>query len=82
MLELKITPIGKISHPCDGTDEYLLVRNRNDDITKRQVQEEVFPAYYRECSGPGGYFCTNFRYIPDPLFPNLAIVIIEHRRDI
>lgn len=79
---LVVTPIGKVYSRDDGADEYILVRNPEDDITEEQFIAQVFWRYYRESSYPGDYFCTNYQWIANPIHTDRAIVVIYHSRDI
>lgn len=80
--EFQIQTIGSIYKGIDGSDQYLLVDRTDDDIKEVDVREHLFPRFYRDTNTPGGYFCHNFRYFPDPVHPYRAIVIIEHRYDV
>lgn len=77
-----IRDIGTLDHGIDGSDQYLLVRDLEQEIDRRHVFDTIMPRYYRDCTRPGGYFCKNLRVMADPLFTDQCIVIIEHRYDI
>lgn len=81
MAELETQVIGDISKGIDGCDRYLLVIRKDDDITEQDITDQVFPVYYRRCRGAGTSFCHSFRYIPDPVHSDRAIVIIQQRYD-
>lgn len=78
----EITKIGHISNGIEGNDEYLKVRDLEQDIDKHHVFDTIMPLYYRDCSHPGGYFCKNLRVIPDPVLRDQCIAIIQHRYDV
>lgn len=77
----RITKIGSIPHDC-GSDEYLLVKNVEDDIDMIEVEAQILEAKYVECDRPGGYFCNSVRAIPDDMHSDRCIVVVYHRYDI
>ena len=77
-----ITRIGTIDHGIDGSDEYLSVRDREQEIDRQHLARLLDRRYYCRSSRPGGYFCTMQRIIPDPVHDNRCIVIVQHRYDV
>lgn len=77
-----ITRIGTIEHGIDGSDEYLLVRDREQELDEQHLADLLDRRYYRRSSHPGGYFCTTQRIIHDPIHDDRCIVIVQHRYDV
>lgn len=77
-----ITPIGTICYGIDGTHEYLLVRDLEQELDQQHLALLLEQRYYCRSSYPGGYFCTTQRIIPDPIYDNRCIVIIYHEYDV
>lgn len=77
-----IREIGRLDMGIDGTDQYLLVRDLQQYIDKAHVYDTIMPRFYRDCTRPGGYFCTDLRIIPDPVLKHECIVIVQHRYDV
>ena len=79
MNQYYITRIGAIEKGVDGTDEYILIKDVEDDINVDDVYELMMSRYYRDTNVPGGYFCNNINIIPKA--NNEVIAIVEHRYD-
>ena len=79
---MSVTQIGIISKGCDGSDEYLLVKSNEGDITPEQVHDELMPRYYHPGNGHGGYFCDTILIQPVEHSTSSAIVIVQHRYDV
>ena len=76
------TPIGTICHGIDGSDEYLLVRDLEQELDVQHLEVRLLQRFYCRSSRPGGYFCTTQRIIPDPVHDYKCIVIVQHRYDV
>lgn len=68
--------------PVDaGTDQYLLLRDHDDDLLPGEAFDWLMPKVHRDTSMPGGYYCFNVRCYPAGR-PNEVIAVVEHRYDI
>lgn len=76
------TPIGTICHGIDGSDEYLLVRDLEQELDQQHLALLLEQRFYCDTSRPGGYFCHTQRIIPDPVHDYKCIVIVQHRYDV
>ncbi len=81
-MEITITKIGDIGQGIDGTDAYVLLTRKDDDLTPDEAVEWLHPKVYRECGGPGGYFCNTVLATQAPYSTNEVICIIQHRYDV
>lgn len=77
-----ITRIGVIDHGIDGSDEYLSVRDLEQEIDRQHLALLLDKRYYYRCTRAGGYFCYTQRIIPDPIHDDRCIVIVQHRYDV
>lgn len=73
--------IGLIPLGIDGSDEYLLVTDRDGDIDIEAVRQEYLEQHYRDTDTPGGYFCRAVTVAKLPA-DNRCIVIVHHRFDV
>lgn len=80
-LDIQVQRIGAIHHGIDGSDEYLLVRSNVDDITPSDVMEILLPRYYKDCNGPGQYFCNSILAVQSTS-ANEVIATVQHRYDV
>jgi len=74
-------PIGTIELGCDGSDQYILFKSLEDDISPDDVYATVLPMVYRDTQTPGGYFCHRVRVMQTDR-SNEVICVIEHRYDV
>jgi hypothetical protein len=81
-MEITITKIGIVDDGIDGSDEYVLLVRKDDDLTPEQAIEFLLPRYYSECRRPGGYFCTAVRAVQVQYSANRVICTVEHRYDV
>lgn len=80
---IDVTRIGRIDHGIDGSDEYLLVRDTEEDLTPERAIEWLMPKYYRETRAPAGdYFCNTIRAVQAQYRENTCICTVEHRYDV
>ena len=79
MTKFSVTKIGLIDHGCDGSSEYLLVTNRDDETTTVQVIDYLLPFYYRDTNCAGGYFCHMVTATHYPHSLNKVIAVIHHQ---
>jgi hypothetical protein len=80
--EIEIIPIGTIDDGIDGSDEYVLMIRKDDDMTLEQAHNHLLPLYYRECTRPGGYFCTRVSVVHAEYSQNRVIGTIHHSYDV
>lgn len=78
----KFTPIGTVCRGMDGSDEYLLVHDFEQDLDEQHLALVLEQRYYRDSLRPGGYFCVTQRIIRDPIHDNCCIVVVQHRYDV
>jgi len=81
-MQIETTNIGIIVDGIDGSDQYILLTRKDDDLTPEQAVEFLLPQYYSECRRPGGYFCTAVRAVQVQYCANRVICTVEHRYDI
>lgn len=79
MNEFTIEKIGIIGYGCNGSDEYLLVTNPDDETTTGQVIDYLLPFYYRDTNCAGGYFCHMVTATHYPHSLNKVIAVIHHQ---
>lgn len=79
--DLEVAEIGTLPHP-DGRDQYVLVRNREGDLTPDQACAWLLPRVYRNSDTPGGYYCTRVLATQAAHSDNTVICTIHHRYDI
>lgn len=75
------TNIGEVGLP-DGRDQYVLVVNREDDLTPDQARDWLLGQVYRTTDVPGGYFCHEVRAVQAEHSTNKVICTICHRYDV
>lgn len=80
-LNLTVESIGEIGLP-DGRDQYVLVINKDDDLTPEQAQQWLRPKVYRDTNQAGGYYCHTVLAIQAQNTTNKVICTIEHRYDV
>lgn len=80
-LDLEVVEIGTLPHP-DGRDQYVLVRNRDGDLTADQARAWLLPRVYRDCDTPGGYYCNRVSAAQAEHSDSTVIATIHHRYDI
>lgn len=80
-MDLEVTDIGTLPHP-EGRDQYVLVRNRDGDLTPDQARAWLLPRVYRDTDTPGGYYCRTVRATQAEYSDNTVICTIHHRYDI
>lgn len=80
--DVQVERIGSISMGIDGTDEYVRIRRRDDDLDLAETHEWLLSRHYRDSARPGDYFCTSVTIVPMPHFNDECIGIIHHRFDV
>ena len=79
---VKCTPIGRISHGIDGSDEYLLVKTEKGKSAEA-VREWLLPQMYRDTTKEaGGYFCHSVTVMRHPHLRNEFVCIVHHQYDV
>ena len=82
-MDIQTTDIGTIQRGIDGSDQYMLVTRRDDDITPEQAIEWLLPQVYQQTrQEAGGYFCTTVRAVMAQYSTNVCICTVEHRYDV
>jgi hypothetical protein len=80
---MKTTPIGVISEGIDGSDHYVLVqRIDGDELTPDEARAWLLPRVYRECSAPGGRYCTEVNAVQAEYSERVVICTVQQRYDI
>lgn len=79
--EIELTTLGTQDDGIDGSDKWILVVRKDDDITPEQARQYIQNLYYRECSHPGGYFCTTVEAVQREYRKNEVICTVHHRYD-
>lgn len=80
-IDVVVTKIGIVDDGVDGRDEYLLLRNREGDLSPDQAIAFLHPLVYRAGRGPGSYFCTTVIAVQKEPTTDTVICTIEHRYD-
>ena len=79
---LQIKRIGAIDLGVDGSDEYLLVWDNEQDHQVEALEQHLLKRYYRHTDTPGGYFCYAVDVGPCPRYEGRYIAIVHHRYDV
>lgn len=79
---LQIQRIGAIDLGVDGSDEYLLVWDNEQDHRAEDVEQHLLSRYFRDTNMPGGYFCYAVNVGPHPYYEGKHIAIVHHRYDV
>lgn len=77
----KTTHIGTVELGVDGSDQYWLVKNPEDEIDARDVERAFLAAVYKDTDVPGGYFCHQVTVTSLP-YGNQCIAIVHHRNNV
>ena len=56
-LEIQVTTIGTIDNGCDGSQQYLLLKCLNDELSEHDAWAYLHPMVYRDTDTAGAYFC-------------------------
>lgn len=80
--DILMTRIGEFDTGIDGRDEYFLLRCKTGDLTPRQAQNFLLPRFYRNCTRPGGYYCTAVNTVQVQYSTSEVICTVQHRYDI
>lgn len=81
-IDVVVTKIGDVDAGVDGRDEYLLLRNREGDLSPDQAIAFLQPLVFRDANGPGSYFCTTVHASQKQFSSNTCICTVEHRYDV
>ena len=79
-MTIQVTKIGNIDHGIDGSDEYLLLSDNEDNLTENQAWEYLHPLVYRDTETPGGYFCHTVKTLQKS--DNSVVCIVCHQYNI
>ena len=77
--KIAMTTIGRIDMGVDGSDEYILLTRKDDDLDPDFAHDWLLAQAYRESHLPGGYYCTSVTVLPTG---NKCVAIVHHRYDV
>lgn len=80
-MDIVVTTIGVVDQGIDGRDEYLLLRNREGDLTPEQATAFLLPLVHRRGGWAGAYFCNTVRAVQAQYSTDSVICTVEHRYD-
>jgi hypothetical protein len=79
-MTIKITKIGNIDNGIDGSEEYLLLSNNEDDLNEQQAWEYLHPLVYRDTNRAGAYFCHTVKTMQKT--DNSVVCIVYHQYNV
>lgn len=80
-MDITVTNIGSADKSIDGSDQYVLLTRKDDDLTCDEAHDWFFPQVYRETQQEaGGYFCRDVEVLQRSC--NQVVAIIHHRYDV
>jgi len=79
-MAIQVTKIGNIDHGIDGSDEYLLLSDNEDNLSENQAWKYLHPLVYRDTDTPGGYFCHTVKTLQKS--DNSVVCIVYHQYNI
>ena len=81
-MEIKVTQIGRIEMGIDGSDQYVLLERKDDDLSPKQAIEWLLPQVYTGSARPGSYFCHTVQAVRAQYRKDACICTIQHRYDV
>jgi len=81
---LKLEPVGGLSHGIDGSDEYFAV-NATDyaPVNREQIDQLFWEKWrYETQQEAGGYFCKRYSLFLNPTCEWMAVLCIHHEYDV
>lgn len=81
-IDVVVTKVGIVDVGIDSRDEYLVLRNREGDLSPDQAIAYLRPLVCREGRGPGSYFCTTVNAVQKQHSTDTVICTILHRYDV
>jgi len=79
-MTIQVTKIGNIDNGIDGSEEYLLLTNSEDDLTEDQAWDYLHPLVYRDTDIAGAYFCHTVRTLQKT--DNQVVCIVYHQYNV
>jgi hypothetical protein len=79
-MTIKITKIGSIDNGIDGSDEYLLLTDTEDNLTENDAWEYLYPLVYRDTDTAGAYFCHHVKAMQKT--DNTVVCIVYHQYNV
>jgi hypothetical protein len=79
-MTINITKIGSIDNGIDGSDEYLLLTDTEDDLTENDAWEYLYPLVYRDTDTAGAYFCHHVKAMQKT--DNTVVCIVYHQYNV
>jgi hypothetical protein len=79
-MTIKITKIGNIDNGIDGSEEYLLLTDAEDDLNEQQAWEYLHPLVYRDTDDAGAYFCHTVKTMQKT--DNAVVCIVYHQYNV
>lgn len=76
-LEIVATTIGTIENGCDGSQQNILLKCLNDDLSENDAWAYLHPLVYRDTDTAGAYFCHIVETIQKS--DNSVICIVHHQ---
>lgn len=79
-MNIQVTKIGNIDNGIDGSEEYLLLTDSEDNLTENQAWEYLHPLVYRDTNDAGAYFCHTVRTLQKT--DNQVVCIVYHQYNV
>jgi len=79
-MTINITKIGSIDNGIDGSDEYLLLTDTEDNLTENDAWEYLYPLVYRDTDTAGAYFCHHVKAMQKT--DNTVVCIVYHQYNV
>tara|TARA_R110002126_G_C10387961_1_gene494779 strand:+ start:202 stop:471 length:270 start_codon:yes stop_codon:yes gene_type:complete len=79
-MTIQIVKIGNIDNGIDGSEEYLLLTNSEDNLTENQAWEYLHPLVYRDTDTAGAYFCHYVKTMQKT--DNSVVCIVYHQYNV
>jgi hypothetical protein len=80
--EITISTIGTVDDGIDGSDQYILLTRKDDDMTPAQAEHWLLARHYRACRGPGSFYCTEVHAVQAKYLTNVCICTVLNRYDV
>jgi hypothetical protein len=79
-MTINIVKIGSIDNGIDGSDEYLLLTDTEDNLTENDAWEYLYPLVYRDTDTAGAYFCHHVKAMQKT--DNTVVCIVYHQYNV
>lgn len=77
-----IQSLGPIDNETGKDQYFLLTRKDGENLTPEFAERWLHPRVYKECKGPGTWFCDRVTAMQKGHTLTQCICVVEHRRDI